>query len=119
MSDNLKSELAQFTGTHQWHKFSCLSKLLMSDGVQYLAEKAGAYWLMDVIGSYQMVCNKDEMLRDYQIWTLTVKDSKGVVKCLRDTNDVAITQEIPYTDFPMESIKLICENGVIMLPQER
>jgi len=117
---NLKSELDQFCGTEAYHKFSLspISKLVMTDGVKYLCDKARCFWLMDIIASYQNKCNKDEMLREFQVWTLTVNNGKGVVKCERDTNDVFLTQNIPHTDFPLDEIKLYCINGVILLPSE-
>ena len=114
----IKNSLAQFTGTESYHKFSILSKLVITDGVKYLCDKASAYWLMDLIASYQSKCQKDEMLRDMQFWTITVNGSQAVVKCERDTNDVAFSQKIGYTDFPLDEIKLYCQNGVILLPSE-
>ena len=116
--ENLQNSLAQFTGTEEYHKFSILSKLVITDGVKYLCDKAGAYWLMDIIASYQSRCKKDPMLAEFQLWTLKVKDNKGVVTCERDTNDIAISQPIPFTDFPMDEIKLYCINGVILLTSE-
>jgi len=114
----LETSLAMFTGTGAYYKFSIISHLKLTDGVKWLCDEAGAYWLMDIIASYQQKCNKDEMLRDFQIWTLKVENSKGKVICERDTDDVAITQKIPYIDFPLAEIKLYCINGVILLPSE-
>ena len=117
--NEIESTLAHFTGTENYHRFSILFRnLVLTDGVKYLAEKCGAYWLMDVIGSYQKKCYKDEMLRDFQIWNLKVNDNEGVVTCERDTDDVAFSQKIPFTDFPLDKIKLYCSNGVIMLASE-
>jgi len=62
------------------------------------------------------------MLCDFQIWQLKVTGKKATVTCLRDTDDVAFTQEIEYTDFPLSEIKLYCERGeemTVMLPNER
>ena len=115
---NLETELSMFTGTQAYHRFSIISKLVMTDGVKYLCEKAGCYWLMDLIASYQQKCMRDSMLRDIQFWTLKVNDSTGVVTCDRDTDDTAFKQNIPYTDFPLNEIKLYCTNGVILLPSE-
>jgi hypothetical protein len=114
----LENALAYFTGTEAYHRFSPLSKLVLTDGVKYLADKTGAYWLMDIIASYQQKCMKDEMLRDFQLWTLKVKDDEGVVTCERDTDDVAFQQKIPFTDFPLAEISLYCINGVILLRSE-
>lgn len=111
--------LNHFTGSNELHRFSPISSLVITDGVKYLCDKAGSYWLMDIIASYQSKCKKDPMLAEFQLWKLKVKDNKGVVTCERDTDDVAIKQLIPYTDFPLSEIKLYCENGVISLPSER
>ena len=118
-AQEIQDVLDQCTGTSEYHRFSPLSSLVITDGVKYLANNAGVYWLLDIVASYQNKCNKDEMLRDFQIWTLKVKNGKGKVICERDTDDVAITQKIEYTDFPLPEIKLYCENGVICLPSER
>lgn len=118
-ANEIENELAQFTGTNEWHRFSILSTLVITDGVKYLCEECQSFWLLDIISSYQNKCNKDDMCKDCQIWTLKRNGSEAKVICERDTNDVFITQDIPYTDFPLNSIKLYCENGVICLPQER
>jgi len=114
----LEQGLAQCYCSEEYHRFSVLSPLKITDGVKYLCDKAGAYWLLDIIASYQPQCQRDPMLRDFQLWTLKVNDREGRVICERDTDDIAISQDIPYTDFPLDSIKLYCTNGVILLPSE-
>lgn len=143
--EEIKNALPNFTGTEQYHRFSILfPKHVLTDGAHYLADKCRAFWLMDIIASYHSKCMKDPMLQNIQFWTLKVnlkekplplsvgavlssKELKkpkpmAVVTCERDTNDVAIRQEIPYTDFPLPEIKLYCQKGedfyVIMLESE-
>jgi hypothetical protein len=66
------------------------------------------------------------MLQDMQFWTLKLnKTGRGAkIICERDTGDVAITQRIPFTDFPLPEIKLYCApsgDGIhytILLPSE-
>ena len=118
-ANEIKNRLNQFTGTEHYYRVSPLSELVITDGVKYLCDHAGCYWLTDIIASYQPDCMKDEMLRDFQLWTLKVKDSKGEVIWERDTNNVAFTQKISHTYFPLSEITLYCENGVICLPSER
>ena len=36
----------------------------------------------------------------------------------RDEEDEAISQKIPYTDFPLKRITLYCQQGVLLLPSE-
>jgi len=116
---DLEAELMNFTGTEEYHPHP-MSGLLFTDGVKFLALRAGALWLIDIIGSHQPMCQKDRMLRDFQLWKLVVaEDKSGVVTCERDTDDLAIKQEIEYTDFPLKEIKLYVENGVLMLISER
>lgn len=140
-----QDDLNQFTGTAQYYKH--WSKLLYTDGVQYLAEEGGAYWLIDAIASYQPTALKDPMLKDIQFWKLKAEAHRGavllgesspsklawstppvdflvnpngsaVLTCERDTDDVAITQEIPLTDFPLSGVKLYLTTGVLLLPSE-
>jgi hypothetical protein len=143
----IQNGLAGFTGTEAYHRFSPLhGRMVCTDGVAWLAQNADCFWLIDIIASYQPQCSKDEMLRDFQLWTLTCEsgpegklrkanatapDSRcgpATVKCERDTGDRnPIVQEIPLTDFPLDTFKFYVEPGecggkpvmVCMLPSER
>ncbi len=87
--------------------------------IQYLAEKAGAYWLIDAIASHQPQVLKDSMLQEIQFWKLKVNaDQTAQLICERDTGDVFLTQDIGFTDFPLDEIKLYLVSGVLMLPSE-
>nr|WP_199290060.1 DUF6876 family protein [Phormidium sp. FACHB-77] len=44
-----ESDLYQFTRTSQWYPHPL--GLLYTDGVFYLAERGGAFWLLDAIAS--------------------------------------------------------------------
>lgn len=110
----LQQELVQFTGTERYYKFSPLSKLVLTDGVKYLADKAGAYWLLDIIVSYQHQLRNE----GFQDWVLTVKDGKGIVTCTDGNSKQLVKQQIDFTDFPLDGISLYCMDGVILLPSE-
>ena len=97
-------------------------RLVYTDGVQYLAEKGGAYWLIDAIASYQpdkrITCRPD--LVDFQLWELAVSEDKRATLTVRADSDkpAVITQDIPFTDFPLERVKLYVCNGTLLLPSE-
>jgi hypothetical protein len=112
-------ELNQFSGTSQHYKHF-LNQFVYTDGVQYLASEAKAYWLIDAIASHQIPLLKDETLKRFQIWKLVVNLEKKTAKlmCERDVNDVVVTQDIAYTDFPLAEVKLYLATGVLMLPSE-
>jgi hypothetical protein len=121
MSD-LQTELTQFTGTENYHRFNLLFRnVLLTDGAKHLADAAGAYWLMDVIASHL-----PSVQGEFAVAILSV-DKKARFALCGDLDgekmiDVFATQEIPYTDFPLPSAKLWVqsdgENWVIMLPSE-
>jgi len=106
------------SGSEAYHKFSAFPVFpVATDGIIALAEAAECFWFLDVIGSYQTDQRLDPA---FQVWKLTVnhEDSSGVVHGYNDT-ELIITQEIPYTDFPLDEVKLYLMGGVILLPSER
>ncbi|WP_338814067.1 DUF6876 family protein [Bernardetia sp. Wsw4-3y2] len=100
--------------------------LLITEGIKHFAETNQCFWLLDVIASYQRQCNKDEMLREFQIWTVEAKATrtyKNQVKviCSRDTDDDAFFQKIRFsdiTDYTELPIKIYVIDNVILLPSE-
>ena len=122
-----ESDLSPFIGSEVLYK-SAFGRLLFTEGVRYLAEHgggAGAFWIIDAIGSYQpdKRITGNPRLRDFQLWSLTVRpDKTATLECREDSNLPAlIVQQIEYTDFEF-SIKLyvaVGEGGpVLMLPSE-
>ena len=104
-------------GTEAYHKFSSFVHYpLVTDGVIALAEAAQCFWLLDIIGSYQTNKHLDPQ---FQVWKLVVNhdDQTAVVSGCNDTTPI-ITQNIPYTDFPLDELKLFLMNGIILLPSE-
>lgn len=127
--EQLKAELAQFYGTENYYRHQ--RGIILTDGAKYLAEAAGAYWLMDVIWSYQGKMKSE----DFQTWELKKYDPKlsgqvrpvAAITCTDGNDKVLAFQEIFYTDFPLDQIQLYAAahydpNGrrelVIMLPSE-
>lgn len=122
--DELKQALLNFTGTENHWRHS--PNVLLTDGAQFLAEEAGAYWLMDVIASYLPAVPAEE---GFLVATL-LKYGKDVGAnaanfILADdvpANTVYARQHIDYTDFPLDEIKLyVARQGkdwVVMLTSE-
>ncbi len=115
-ANKLKTEMQECRGTESYHKLS-LTPLLATDGVRIVAEKAEAFWLIDVIGSYQI--NPKVKALAIQFWTLEVKDCHAILYCIEDSGMPRIVeQEIKYTDFPEGNWQFYVQQGVIMLPEE-
>lgn len=118
---DLQTNLRQFSGGddyyHHWTQ-----RIVYTSGVKYLAEQAGAFWLIDLIASHQpkvlrkIKARKD---RDFQVWRVEVKpDQTANVICDDGNGYVLQTQKLQYTDFPLEDFKLYVCDGVLMLPNE-
>lgn len=107
-----QSELGQFIGTEH-HYRHWLGRLVFTDGVKYVADQGGAYWLIDAIASYRR-------REPFQVWALTVNADKTARLTMReDTGERAmVVQKIKYTDFPLAQIKFYVVDGVLMLPSE-
>ena len=113
----IRASLQQFTGTTQY--FRHWSGMRFTDGVQFLAESAQAYWLIDVVASWQPEALRDSSLQEFQLWELFVKpDRTATIVCSRDSEDEAFRQEIEHTDFPLDYVKLYVQGGVALLPSE-
>ena len=132
MSDTEKARIVRdyargCNGAEAFHQHSLARRLFYTDGVRFIAETCGAYWLVDAIASY-VSTSKAVQAEDFQVWTLKVHTVCGrtMLVCTNGNDDVAIvSQKIEYTDFPSELLpfKLFCENNgdgfTLMFPEER
>lgn len=122
--EELKKELNGFIGTENYYRHFTGGNF--TDGVKHLAGRAGAYWLIDAIFSYQ----SEQKIRalPFQIWTLKVlrselgknkNDPMAVLEMREDTDEpLKVSQKIEFTDFPKGEVKLYLIDGVLLLPSE-
>lgn len=114
----LSAALRSFTGTTEYHAHWS-RMLVFTDGVKFLAETGKAFWLVDAIASWQSRAQKDAWLREFQLWELFVReDRRATLVCSRDSDDESFRQEIEFTDFLMDYVKLYVENHTLLLPSE-
>ena len=117
-SENLQTARVQITGTSQYYRFH--ADAVLTDGVLWLADNASCYWLLDVYYSYLFLLDGDK--ESFTVLTLT-KSGRSAHVVIDDGNDNLIAQqEIEYTEFPLEQIKLYgCWDGkqwIMLLPSE-
>jgi hypothetical protein len=115
----LAAALGGFSGSE--HFYQHWSKAFeYTDGVKYLADNAGAHWLLDMIASWQKKARRDPHLRETQAWTLKLNDDHSAfLHCGRDADTTAFYVRVAFTDFPLPAITLYLENGVLCLASER
>lgn len=107
----IEKALAHYYGTENWWKNDMLH-FTYTDGVKAMWEMCEAYWLLIAIASY----NRHE---PFQIWELKRTGSKAVLTMVEDAGrPELVRQEIEFTDFPLDEIKLWLVDGVLLLPSE-
>ncbi len=111
---NANNEFSQYTGSDTWHNYQF--GMLLTDGALAFADKLGAFWFLDVIGSYQSGLRN----QPFQVWKLQKnKIGNGAkVTCEDGNNKVLRSQRIPFTDFPYDEGTIWFSEGVSLLPSE-
>jgi len=113
----LQSELRYFTGTEQYFYHQMFPKFRYTDGVRFLAQEAGAYWLLEKIFSNQIL--PEIRGERFQFWKLSVTENQSANLTCEDGNGTVVyAEKIDYTDFPLEEITFFFTDSVLLLPSE-
>jgi hypothetical protein len=111
-------DLNRFTGSAHWYRHWCNRKVTYTDGAKFVADTAGAHWLLDEIAIIQPY-EQAVAAQEFQVWTLRVHpDRSAVLSCEDGDGAVVYTKDISCTDFPLDEITLWFSNDVIYLPNE-
>lgn len=112
-----KADLRQFIGTEHWYRHWAVRHITYTDGAKYVADTAGAYWLLDEIAFAQV--DKQLAAEGFQLWKLTVRpDRTATLICENGNGKAVFTKQLKYTDFPLDEISFYFTNNVILLPSE-
>ena len=115
---NLETELQQFCGgSETFYRHPFMRKFIYTAGVQYLAEKGGAYWLIDYVFSNQI----DPKIKDqpFQAWIIKVKENKTATITVEDGDKQVVKRfNLSFTDFPIEKFSLWFIDNTLLLPCE-
>lgn len=111
-TQELKANLAQFTGTDQWWKHS-ITAMTYTDGVKYFAEKAGAYWFLDIVGT-EVMPHK----HDFAVVKLVSKDNKATIVVEDGNGNTSWEKKIEFTDCPEGVWSFYLIYTVLLLPSE-
>jgi hypothetical protein len=116
-TQELQSALSDFTGTQNYHRV--LPRLVITDGVEYLASKANSCWLVTAIYSHLVT----KPIHSGFVVARLVVSGKTANLVLDDGNDQVISEQyIEYTDFPLDEVTIYCSYQerlwVLLLPTE-
>jgi len=109
--------LKGFIGSEQYHRHRLPNGmyLLLTDGCNYVREKGEAYWLFDLILSWQLKPRKHR----FQVWKLEKQnDNTWFAECTDGNNMFIVGQEIGCCDFPLDKIEIWVIDGICLLPTE-
>jgi hypothetical protein len=110
----LASKLRQYTGTEQYHRLTLFGGFVCTDGVYAFAEEGGAYWVLDLIASYQ------PQLRNYEFqhWKIISHRGKFIALCTDGNGYTLVTQEGDFTDLEDGDYSFYLTNKVLMVESE-
>ena len=113
------SDLRQFTGSENWYRHGLVRTILFTDGAKFLADRAGAYWLLDEIALAQRY-DKRVAGEEFQFWKLTVDldQHTGVLTCDDGNGIIVFRKVLDFTDFPLPEVAVYFTNNTILLPSE-
>jgi len=111
--------LHQFIGTENYHRTNPLfaPDMVHTDGVQYFADNAHAYWFIDLIAinvKQRPALKKEPFL---VICLSVLKDKATITFEDGDCNTLCV-EKIDYTDCPTGLWKFYLADNVLMLPSE-
>ncbi|MES2329694.1 MAG: hypothetical protein V4539_08835 [Bacteroidota bacterium] len=110
----LNKQLQEFTGTEQYYRH--LTGYLFTDGVHFLAQEYGTFWLIDEI----LIANQPPLDEEFQVWKLQRVFNTDTFKliCEDGNKNCVYTKEIPFSDFSADKVELWFANNVLYLPSE-
>jgi hypothetical protein len=142
LAAELETNLPHFTGTEEYHRLRypwLRRQFLITDGLKFVADKASAYWLLDIIASH--FSNQRVASEPFQVWRLIVNlDGQGDLGRFEEVQDdnqaqqairswlptsksgqalivaddgngkLLVQQAIPYTSFPLPEFTFYVTN---------
>jgi hypothetical protein len=119
---DLQNELAQFTGAEHWTRHAINRHVTYTEGVKHFAEKAGAFWFIDVLAleAYALFRRGEEFVHI----KMAVADHAALITADNGNGKALWTRKINYTDCPDGTWEFYMATGgpentvVIMLPSE-
>lgn len=127
-ADAVREHERQTTGSNQLHRHPL--GITYTDGVRFLAETCGAFWLIDAVASHQPPIRrkKGADAASFQVWRLEPERQEETdgwaLSAWTDTPKMSqrlAYQWIEFSDFPRElaPFEFYCESGTMLLKGER
>jgi len=112
MTSFTPSDLNQFSGTTRYYRY-WTQRLLYTDGVQYFAQRAGAYWFLDIVATEII-----GLPEPFMVVKLLSENDSGVITVDDGNGKIVYRRKIEWTDCPEGEWKFYLTDGVMMVPSE-
>jgi hypothetical protein len=108
-------QLNQFTGSEYFFEHWGNRKMVYTEGVKYLAEKARCFWLIDEIALVIF----PRLLLEYKDWFYSIElrayaENSAFINISDGNDNIHFKHKINWTDFPVleKPVQLyLCESG--------
>ncbi len=123
-------ELRRFTGDLERFRHGLKCRVLYTPGIRHLAERAGAYWLIDEIAvalgsqAFHAAATSEPRIGELHFWRLDVDADKAALLTARADDGVPpwFVKNISFTDFSLSHIDVWAgfdgEHWTLYLPSE-
>ena len=111
----LVNELDNFTGTECWYRHGLNREFLYTEGAQYFAEQAGAYWFLDIMATEVFELQKDNPFISVE---MTAQDGKALITATDGDETTIWDKRISFTDCPEGTYKFFLIDNVFLLRSE-
>ena len=121
-TQHLKEQLDQFCGSQQIFTLP-LCQTRYTEGIQYLAKTANAFWLLtdaSVMGK-SLMSKSPFITVDFKRYSPAEVETHGhgaVITYTDGNGTVLARQQYHFTDFPLEQIRLFFVDHTLLLPSE-
>jgi hypothetical protein len=108
----LEAELGYFTGTTKYYRLPFMQGIYLTDGIHYVAERVGAFWLFHDVAVLIRSKFRDKW---FQAWYLDVhEDNTATLSMQEDTGlPMLHRQKIENTTFPVGRFEFWAVQGYV------
>jgi hypothetical protein len=111
----LVNDLENFTGTESYTRHGLNRAFLYTEGVEYFAEQAGAYWFLDIMATEVFELQGNNPFISVE---MTVFDQKAVINATDGDETHLWGKRISFTDCPEGTYKFFMIDHVFLLRSE-
>lgn len=114
----LENYMANYYGTEHYYT-DWAYKFKYTDGVKAFCEKAGAYWILDIVNSlfFEEKYAK-KMNGDFIAIKLNVVENNKATITFEDSESKFYSQDIPFTDCPEGEWIFFYDDGILIWHSE-